>query len=74
MRDRTRHLEHIDRWAKFVKENPTKWRKIHTEFINSLFNNHYSFRERILKTPKGKEKLAKAHGIKNKEGYSWLKD
>ena len=68
------HLEQVERWAHFVKDNPYKWKKIHTEFINSLFKKHYSFREKLLQTPNGKEKLQKLYSIKNKKGYSWLKD
>ena len=71
---RESHLDQVERWANFIKNNPTKWRKIHTEFINALFENHYQFRDRLLKTPDGKEKLIKLHRIKNKEGYSWLRD
>lgn len=67
---RADHQEQIKRWANFVKNNPTKWKKVHTEFINALFDKHEQFRERLLKTPGGKEKLIKLYGIKNKEGYS----
>lgn len=66
-------MEQVERWAHFVRDNPTKWKKIHTEFINALFDKHYQFRERLLKTPGGKEKLVKLYGIKNREGYDWLK-
>jgi len=70
---RESHIEQIDRWAMFVKDNPTRWKKVHTEFIDALFDKQNQFRERLLKTFKGKEKLAKLYNIKNKEGYSWLK-
>jgi hypothetical protein len=52
-------MEQVERWANFAKNNPDKWRKPHTEFINSLFNNHYEFMERLSKTPEGKKKIAK---------------
>jgi len=68
------HLEQIERWAHFVRDNPAKWKKIHTKFINSLFKKHYSFRERLLQTANGKEKLQKLYNIKNINGYKWLKD
>ena len=71
---RSSHIEQIERWANFVKNNPTKWKKIHTVFINSLFDKHYSFRQKLLQTPRGKEKLQELYNIKNKKGYSWLKD
>ena len=50
-------MEQVERWAHFVKNNPTKWKTIHTEFINALFDKHRQFIERIKKTPNGKEKL-----------------
>lgn len=71
MRDQS-HLEQIERWANFVRENPTKWKKIHTEFINTLFEKNTQFIEKILKTPRGKEKLVELYDINNKKGYSWL--
>ena len=57
------HIEQIERWAHFVKENPTTWKKIHTEFINALFDKHDQFRERLVKTPGGREKLARLYGM-----------
>jgi hypothetical protein len=72
MNERKSHSEQVERWANFVKENPEKWRSEHNEFINALFENHYQFIERLLKTPHGKEKIIKLYNIKNKKGYSWL--
>ncbi len=66
-------MEQIERWAAFVRGNPAKWKKIHTQFIDAIFEKHYQFRERLLKTPGGKEKLQKLYDIKNKEGYDWLR-
>lgn len=54
---RTSHQEQIERWAHFVKKNPTKWKAIHTEFINSLFQKHEQFIDKLSKSPQGKEKL-----------------
>tara|TARA_Y100000310_G_scaffold335964_1_gene419316 strand:- start:1710 stop:1931 length:222 start_codon:yes stop_codon:yes gene_type:complete len=73
MRDRTLHMEHVERWANFVRNNPDKWKKIHTQFIDSLFLKNKEVRERLLKQPSGKEKLKEIYDIKNNEGYSWLK-
>ena len=61
------HLQQVERWAHFVKENPTKWKKIHTTFINALFEKHESFRKKLLETPPGREKLQKLYGIKKQE-------
>ena len=71
---REEHLQQVERWALFVKENPTKWKKIHTEFINALFEKHYSFRSKLLHMPNGKEKLMKLYNIKTKEGYGRFKE
>lgn len=70
---RESHDQQIERWAVFVRENPVRWKKPHTEFINALFAKHDEFRERLLKTPNGKEKLLQLYNIKNRDGYSWLK-
>ncbi len=71
MRDKS-HLEQVQKWAAFVRENPTAWKKIHTPFINAIFEKNREFVQRLLKTPHGKEKLIARYKIKNKEGYSWL--
>lgn len=63
--------EEIDRWIKYMKENPD-WKKIHTKFINAQFEKSYSFMKRLLKEPNGKEKLIQAYKIKNIKGYEGL--
>jgi len=70
---REEHIKQVERWAHFVKNNPTKWKKQHTEFINALFEKHYQFRERLLQTPQGKKKIIKLYKIKNIDGYDFLK-
>ncbi len=72
MRD-PRHMESVERWAQFVRENPTKWKKIHTEFIDAQFEKAYEFYERLLKTPGGREKIIEIFGIANLDGYPSLK-
>ena len=57
---RSSHDDQIVRWAQFVRNNPG-WKKIHTEFINAIFDKHDKFRERLLQTPNGKEKLQKLY-------------
>ncbi len=71
MRDTT-HMEHVERWAKFVKENPTKWQKPHSDFINSQYDLALNAIQRILKMPNGKEKIKKIYKINNLKGYSFL--
>ena len=58
MRDAT-HKDFIIRWAKFVRDNPDKWRKIHAEFINSQFKMNEDFLKRLSKEKNGKEKIIK---------------
>ena len=69
---RESHLEQIERWAKFVRDNPNSWQKSHSDFIDAIFENHEKFLQEMIKTPKGREKLVKLYNIKNREGYSWL--
>ena len=53
--------EQIIRWANYVKDNPTKWKKTHTKFINAQFDKHRKFNTRLLKTKNGKEKFIKLY-------------
>jgi hypothetical protein len=66
--------EEIDRWIKYMKENPDKWKKIHTQFINAQFDKSCRFIELLLKEPNGREKIINAYGIKNLDGYKELLD
>jgi len=71
MRDET-HYDQIKRWASFVKNHPDKWKKIHTEFINSQFEKAEKIYHKLTKTKKGKEKIIKIFNIKNIKGYPSL--
>mgnify|MGYP001611163933 CR=1 FL=1 len=64
--------EEIDRWIKYMKEHPTEGKKVHTEFINAQFEKSYAFMKRLVKEPKGKQKLIDAYGIKNVKAYEGL--
>lgn len=66
---RQEHIEQIERWAHFVKNNPDKWKKIHTEFINAQFEKHNRFVKNLLKQKHGFEKIIKLYDIKNVEVY-----
>ena len=70
---RETHLDQVERWAEFVRNNPSKWKKIHTEFINSLFLNQQRVYRELSKTKEGKKKLIELYGIKNLDGYPSLK-
>lgn len=71
---RETHEDQIERWVKFMKENPTKWKKIHTQFINSLFLNQRRVYKELSKTKEGRKKLIELYGIKNLDGYPNLKN
>ncbi len=71
MRDKS-HMEQVERWAIFVREHPTEWKKIHTEFINAQFQKANEFIERLAQQPGGKEKIKKLYNITNPEAYKKL--
>ena len=58
---RETHYDQIERWARFVRENPTTWKKKHTAFINAIFAKHLEVVERLRASPAGKEKLRKLY-------------
>ena len=62
-------MEQVERWALFVKDNPDKWKKQHTEFINAQFEKHNMFIKNLLKQKDGLEKLVRIYDIKNVEEY-----
>lgn len=64
--------EEIDRWITYMKKNPSRWKKVHTEFINAQFSKSRQFIERLLKEPGGRNKIIDAYGIKNLKGYRKL--
>ena len=57
MRDKT-HMEHVERWARYVKEHPSEWKKAHTAFINAVYEKAQQALERLAQQPGGKEKIA----------------
>lgn len=67
MRDET-HEDFIVRWANFVRNNPTKWKKFHTDFINAQIKMNREFLKRLSKQKGGPEKIIKLYGIKNING------
>jgi hypothetical protein len=62
----------IDRWAQYMKDNPDKWKRIHTEFINAQFQKHEAFLKRLREQPGGREKIIELYGIRNLKGYEDL--
>ncbi|MFH1439702.1 MAG: hypothetical protein ABIG89_03990 [Candidatus Woesearchaeota archaeon] len=63
------HLQSLEKWAHFVRNNPDKWKSIHTKFINAQFEKHREFLKRLLKLPDGEDKIIKLYNIKNISGY-----
>jgi len=63
MRDKT-HIGQVEKWAKFVRDNPDSWKKEHTEFINSQIIKSWNFYNRLLATPNGMAKIEKLRKLK----------
>lgn len=62
---RKEHNEQIERWAKFVKENPTEWKKHLKPFLDSQIIKAQKFYQKLSETPQGREKILKLRNIKN---------
>ena len=56
MRDKT-HTEQIERWAKYVKENPSKWKKNLKPFLDSQIIMSRRFYSKLAETKDGKKKI-----------------
>ena len=65
-------MEAVEKWAFFVKNNPKKWKKIHTEFINSQFKKSDDFIKRLLNQKDGIKKILELYNIENIRGYLGL--
>lgn len=58
MRDKS-HEEQIERWAKFVKENPSEWKKHMKPFIDGQIIMANRFYKKLAETPEGRIKIRK---------------
>ncbi|MBS3131686.1 hypothetical protein J4212_04605 [Candidatus Woesearchaeota archaeon] len=65
----SQRMEAVERWANFVRDNPDKWKKIQSEFIDAQFSKSNAFIKRLLKQKGGREKVIELYGIKNLKGY-----
>ena len=66
MRDRT-HIEHIERWAEFVKTHPRSvWIREVGPLIDAQIIMANTFYERLAKVEGGIEKIRK---LRNKQKY-----
>jgi len=66
MRDPT-HMEQVERWARFVRNNPVSWKQKHTDFINALCEKANHAIEQL-----SKEKIKRLYNITNEKGYKQL--
>jgi uncharacterized protein (DUF2461 family) len=57
------HNEQIERWAKFVKENPDKWKVKVKPLIDSQILMARRFYKNLMRTPEGKEKVKKLRRV-----------
>ena len=64
---KTSHQDQVEEWANFVKNNPDKWKAMHTKFINAQIKMANEALQRIGKQKNGKEKLVELFYIKNKK-------
>jgi len=63
MRDKT-HDDQIERWARYVKENPDKWKSELKPFIDGQIMMARRFYEKLSETPEGREKIKKLRNLK----------
>ena len=70
---RDSHLEQVERGTDFIRNNPAKWKKIHTEFINAIFQKNEEFIKKVRNTSEGREKLIHLYNIKDKEVFKMNK-
>ena len=57
MRDKS-HMEAVERWAEFVRNNPRQeWKKAINLLINATYQKADKFYERLKETEKGREIL-----------------
>ena len=64
MRDKT-HDEKIERWAKYVRENPDKWKSKIKPFLDSQILMSRRFYKKLSETKEGREKIKLLRKIKN---------
>ncbi|MFA5072119.1 MAG: hypothetical protein WC511_07270 [Candidatus Pacearchaeota archaeon] len=57
------HNEHLEKWAMFVKNNPAKWKKEHTLFIDAQIIKSWDFYNKLKQTANGREKIKLLRGI-----------
>ena len=63
MRDKT-HAEQVERWAKFVRDNPEKWKQKTKPFIDAQILMARRFYKKLAETEDGRRKLKLLREIK----------
>jgi len=63
MRDKT-HKEQIERWGKYVKHNPKKWKKKLKPFLDAQIIIARRFYSKLAETEEGRKKIEQLRNIK----------
>ena len=63
MRDKT-HNEQIERWAKYVKNNPKEWKKKLKPFLDAQIIAARRFYSKLAETEEGRKKIELLRSIK----------
>ncbi|MGV8152325.1 MAG: hypothetical protein ACP5OG_04535 [Candidatus Nanoarchaeia archaeon] len=64
MRDST-HIEQVERWGKYCKENPLEWKSKLKPFLDSQIIMSRRFYKSLAETKEGREKIRKLKNITN---------
>jgi len=56
VRDKS-HLEQIERWAKYVRENPSEWKKKLKPFLDGQIIMARRFYKKLSESAEGREKI-----------------
>jgi len=62
MRDKT-HNEQVERWARYVKDNPDKWKSELKPFIDAQIIMAWRFYSKLSETPEGLEKIKRLRNL-----------
>lgn len=62
MRDKT-HNEQVERWARYVKNNPNNWKSQLKPFIDAQIIMARRFYSKLAETPEGLEKIKKLRNL-----------
>lgn len=63
MRDKS-HDEQIERWAKYVRDNPDKWKSKLKPFLDAQIIMARRVYKKLAETPEGREKIKKLNELK----------